>query len=276
LTENERQGSHLFHENAVIASDCEVISNQKLIADAELYNMLVKCPEIASKALPGQIVHVQCGEGTTLRRPISICETVDGIYVRLCYDVRGKGTKWMAQRRTGDVINLLGALGHGFSDVSDKKVLLVGGGIGMYPLLSVGKTAKQAKALFGFRNVERINALEMFTDKGIDVAVITDDGSNGRCGFVTELLKEELEKGGWDIVCVCGPKPMMANVAKLCAEFSVMCEVSMEERMGCGVGACLACVCKTMFVDNAGVTGEKYKRVCVDGPVFDAKEILWS
>ncbi len=254
-----------------------VVSNERIIEGAGLYNMVLECPEIASAAKPGQIVHVDCGEGTTLRRPISICESFDGKYIRLCYDLRGKGTKWMSERTVGDRLSLLGALGHGFTEMPGKKALLVGGGIGIYPLLSIGKCfGGDAKALFGFRNVSLVNSLELFEKHGIATSIITDDGSSGRKGFVTELLAEELSKGGIDMVYVCGPKGMMGAAAKVCAEFGVECEVSMEERMGCGVGACLACVCKTMFVGNDGIEGEKYKRVCVDGPVFNAKEVIFG
>ncbi len=251
-----------------------VIANDLLKEGTKLWDLLIECPEIARAAKPGQIVHILCGEGTTLRRPISICETV-GDCVRLCYEVRGKGTDWMATRRPGDKVSLLGPLGNGFT-VREGKTLLVGGGIGIYPLLSVGKASGEAKALFGFRNVGLVNAIDKFEENEIPVSLITDDGSSGRKGLVTELVREELEAGGVACVCVCGPKPMMAAVAGLCEESGVECQVSMEERMGCGVGACLACVCKTMFRDNEGVVGEKYKRVCVDGPVFDAKEIIWK
>lgn len=254
-----------------------VVSNDRIIEGAGLFDMVLECPDIAEKAEPGQIVHVSCGEGTTLRRPISICESIDKKYIRLCYDLRGKGTKWMSERAPGDKISLLGALGHGFTVMPGKKAILVGGGIGMYPLLSIGKCyGSDAKALFGFRNSGLINSLELFENNGIETRVITDDGSNGRKGFVTELLSEELSKGGVDIVYVCGPKGMMGAAAKVCAEFGVECEVSMEERMGCGVGACLACVCKTMFVGNDGIEGEGYKRVCVDGPVFNAREVIFG
>ncbi len=252
----------------------KIISNRRITEAAQLYDMLIECPEIAREAMPGQIVHVLCGEGTTLRRPISICEC-EGDCIRLCYEVRGKGTDWMARRKEGDTISLLGALGRGFTQKKGAHALLVGGGIGIYPLLSIGKACDSAKAAFGFRTASLINSTELFTSHGIDVEVITDDGSSGRKGFVTELVKDALATGEIDIVYVCGPRPMMAAVAAICEEAGVKCEVSMEERMGCGVGACLACVCKTMFVDNQGVTGEKYKRVCIDGPVFDSKEIIW-
>ena len=256
-----------------------VLTNDRISETAELYDMLIEAPDIAKWVMPGQIVHVLCGEGTTLRRPISVCEAL-GDCIRLCYEVRGKGTKWMAERKEGDKISVLGALGHGFSHKKGERALLVGGGIGIYPLLSIGKKVvsdgDSVKAAFGFRNESLINYVSEFEMNKIPVSVITDDGSNGRKGFVTELVKEELEKGSVDVVYVCGPRGMMAAVAGLCEAASVRCEVSMEERMGCGVGACLACVCKTMFKDNEGVTGEKYKRVCMDGPVFDSKEIIWK
>ena len=256
-----------------------VLTNDKICDNAELYDMLIEAPEIAKWAMPGQIVHVLCGEGTTLRRPISVCEAM-GDCIRLCYEVRGKGTEWMKNRKEGDKISVLGALGHGFSHKKGERALLVGGGIGIYPLMSIGKKVKadgdSVKAAFGFRNASLINYVNEFEQNGIGVSVITDDGSNGRKGFVTELVKEALSAGDIDVVYVCGPRGMMAAVAQIAEEAGVRCEVSMEERMGCGVGACLACVCKTMFRDNAGVVGEKYKRVCMDGPVFDSKEIIWK
>ena len=115
-----------------------------------------------------------------------------------------------------------------------------------------------------------INYTENFEKYGCNTEYITDDR-----GFVTALVKKELEKGGYDVIHTCGPKPMMAAVAKLAKEYGVRCEVSMEERMACGVGACHGCICKTLFKSNEGVEGEHYRRVCVDGPVFDAEEIVW-
>ena len=199
-----------------------------------------------------------------------------GDCIRLCYEVRGKGTQWMAERKEGDYVSLLGPLGNGFSVKDGERALLVGGGIGIYPLLSVGKACRGAKAAFGFRNASLINSLDLFEGNGIKTSVITDDGSSGRKGFVTELVRDAIDAKEVDVVYVCGPRPMMAAVAELCEAAGVRCEVSMEERMGCGVGACLACVCRTTFKSNEGVVGEKYKRVCVDGPVFDSKEIIWK
>lgn len=251
-----------------------ILENKPLIEGKNLYNMLIHAPEIASKAQPGQIVHLICGEGTLLRRPLSVCETVDDDKIRLCFEVRGKGTKWLSERTPGELLDIIGPYGKGFSQGVEGRVLLVGGGIGIYPLVFAGKRNKNAKALLGFRNAGLINSVELFENNNTACDVITDDGSNGRKGLVTDLLRNELQSEGADLVCVCGPKPMMAAVAALCEEFNIRCEVSMEERMGCGVGACLACVCKTQFVDN-DKRGEHYKRVCIDGPVFDAKEIIF-
>ncbi len=256
----------------------KIIQNKKMLADAEIFDMRVLAPDIAGAASPGQIVHVRCGDAQTLRRPISICE-IDGDTVRLCYEVRGKGTAFMSSLRPGMSVDLLGPKGNGFRIPQGGRILLLGGGIGIYPLLSAGKAAQrsggQVKALLGFRTASLIHLTDDFQSNGISVEVSTDDGSFGRAGRVTELLQDELANKKWDTVLVCGPRPMMAVAAALAETFQVHCQVSMEERMGCGVGACLSCVCKTLFYENDETT-ERYKRVCVDGPVFDAKEIIWS
>ena len=250
----------------------EILQNEK-IADG-IFKMVCRFP---GEKLPGQFFMVRGWQGyPLLSRPISVCDADAGT-VTFVYEVRGKGTKWMSERSAGEKVSLLGAFGHGFTYLPGKKALLVGGGIGIYPLLSIGKCyGEDAKALFGFRNVGLVNSTGLFEKYGIPGSIITDDGSSGRKGFVTELLAEELESGDADIVYVCGPRGMMAAAAKVCEEHGVECEVSMEERMGCGVGACLACVCKTMFVGNDGAVGEKYKRVCVDGPVFNSKEVIFG
>lgn len=255
-----------------------IIQNQRLLSDAEIFDIRILAPEIARTASPGQIVHVRCGEAQTLRRPISICDT-EGDIIRLCYEVRGKGTAYMASLTPGMTADVLGPSGNGFRIADSSRILLVGGGIGIYPLLSAAKAVQRsgghAKALLGFRTAALVHLTEDFLKNGISVEVSTDDGSYGKAGRVTELLKSELENSTWDAVLVCGPRPMMAAAAALAGLFKTPCQVSMEERMGCGVGACLSCVCKTLFYENQEVT-ERYKRVCVDGPVFDAKEIIWS
>ena len=253
-------------------SNAEIIENKIILENTGLRSMVLYAPDLAKRVRPGQLAHIKCGDALVLRRPFSIAGS-DKETLRICYDIRGKGTKWMADQTVGTKVSVLGPLGNGYNvdDINDKKALLVGGGTGIYSLLSLSaKYGVNSVVALGFRNTGLINMVSDFEGFGSRVSVITDDGSSGRKGFVTELVREELEKGNVDIVYTCGPIPMMANVVKIVNEFGVDCQVSMEERMGCGVGACQVCVCKVASAD-----GGEYKRVCIDGPVFDVKEILW-
>lgn len=220
---------------------------------------------------PGQFVHVRCGEGLLLRRPISICSwSVDGDLIRMVFEVRGEGTRWLAQRQVGENLDVLGPLGHGFQMEPQGRYLLVGGGIGVPPMLGCAKHAGvHNTAVLGFRSASNSMLVEEFAACCESVRVATDDGSMGHHGFVDALVREELERSSdYTAVLACGPKPMLRSVAKVAEAFGVPCQVSMEERMGCGVGACLVCACK-------GSDGHQ-KHVCKDGPVFDAKEVAWD
>ena len=255
-----------------------IISNEKMTEDYALYSMIIDAPNIAKTAKPGQFVHIKCG-GLTLRRPISIASAKNG-QIRICYDVRGEGTKWLSELKSGgkgNKIDILGPVGRGF-DISDtsKKVLLVGGGIGIYPLYAVAELYKEnAAAVLGFRTKSLVNFEKEFTEitAGGQVHIATDDGSYGRKGYAVDLVKEILDNNKnsdnnkankIDIIMTCGPKIMMQGVAEEAQKRGIRCQVSMEERMACGIGACLACACK--------IKGET-KRVCSDGPVFDIFDI---
>ncbi|MCL2816699.1 MAG: dihydroorotate dehydrogenase electron transfer subunit [Oscillospiraceae bacterium] len=225
----------------------DIISNEKLTKKSEeheIYSMLIDVPEIAKTAQPGQFVHVKCGN-LTLRRPISIASAKNG-KIRLCYDVRGEGTAWMSRLKSGEKIDMIGPLGKGF-DVSDtsKKVLLVGGGIGIYPLYSVAEVyGENAVTVLGFRTKDIITFEKEFKDCGGGLYIATDDGSYGKKGYATDLAGEILANNKIDIIMTCGPKIMMKGVAEEAVKRSIRCQVSMEERMACGVGACLVCVCR--------------------------------
>lgn len=254
-------------------ANAEIVENRVIVENTGLRSLTLYAPKTAKLIQPGQLAHVKCGDALILRRPFSIAgsDKEKGTF-RICYDIRGKGTQWMSEQKTGTMLSILGPLGNGYKIYENKKVLLVGGGTGIYSLLALAaRYGDDAVVTLGFRNAGLINCVEDFEGFGSRVSCITDDGSSGRGGFVTELVREELEKGGIDIVYMCGPTPMMANAVKIAEEFGTDCQVSMEEHMGCGVGACQACVCKVKAVD-----GENYKRVCIDGPVFDAKEIVWK
>ena len=220
---------------------------------------------------PGQFVHVKCGDANLLRRPISICNwSADRDLIRMVFEDRGEGTHWLAQRTVGESLDILGPLGHGFTMAPEGRYLLVGGGIGVPPMLGCAMHGGHDNvAILGFRSEKNTMLLEEFSKVCAGVRLATDDGSLGHHGFVDALVRQELEKdNSFTAVLACGPKPMLRNVAKVAEEFGVPCQVSMEERMGCGIGACLVCACKTK-------DGHQ-KHACKDGPVFDSKEVDWE
>ena len=218
-----------------------------------IYRMVLQCRSIAQKAEPGQFVHL-LPTGCTLRRPISICEINKSAgTLTIVFEVKGSGTDALANVRVGENLDILGPLGHGFTILPDAKhVVVVGGGIGNPPMLSLAQ-------IYGAR-----------ATSGAETILCTDDGTAGRHALVTEPLKEQLSGGGVDMVYACGPRPMLKFVAAAAKEYGVRCEVSMEERMGCGIGACLVCACQ-LEKEGKSVMGH----VCKDGPVFPAEEVVW-
>ena len=252
---------------------CTIVEAAKLNEYA--YSFTLEVGDMVKKEglMAGQFLHIACGEGLLLRRPISVCmvqEDEPQDTARVVFEVRGEGTKWLAQRQVGDKVNVLGPLGNGFTVTPNDRLLLVGGGIGVPPLLGQAAfTAKNSTAVLGFRSAGRAMLVEDYRDYCEAVYLCSDDGSLGRHGFVDAQLKDILEKDkNFTAVLACGPKPMLKNVAKVAAEYGVPCQVSLEERMACGVGACLGCA-----VQMADGT---MKHVCKDGPVFDAKEVDWN
>lgn len=252
----------------MIQEICRVVEN-RAIADG-FYSMMLDAPQAAAEALPGQFVHITC-EGSQLCRPISICEAnADKGTLRLVYQVRGTGTAWMSGRGVGESLRILAPLGRGFTPPDGVRYpVLVGGGLGVPPLLELAKGLERPAALLGFRNAGAAILTQDFEGVGAKVNIATDDGSLGRQGLVTELLRERIEAGQCDYIAACGPLPMLAGVSALAQESGIPCQISLEERMGCGMGACLVCVCKVKKSD-----GEGYARVCADGPVFWAQEVV--
>lgn len=254
-----------------VEENCKVLEMTRLSSGA--YSMTLETEALAGEInAPGRFVHIKCGHSRLLRRPISICNWAgERQLLRLVFEVRGEGTDWLARRKVGDSLDVLGPLGHGFYMKPEGKYLLVGGGIGVPPMLGCAlHGGGESTAVLGFRSAQNVMLLEEFSRAcSGNVRIATDDGSLGHHGFVDALVRQELEKdSGYTAVLACGPKPMLRNVAKVAAEFGVSCQVSMEERMGCGVGACLVCAC-----DMADGTR---KHACKDGPVFDAKEVDWD
>ncbi len=236
-----------------------------------VYNLILSAPRIAPAASAGQFVNIIC-DSYELRRPISICGFDAGLGIlRLVFEVRGKGTAWLAQRQAGESLDLIGPLGHGFPlEDASKKAVLVGGGIGTPPLLPVAQFyGGNAAVITGFRSGNAAILQEDFQAAGARTVLCTDDGSAGFHGFTTQALEAYLKENRVDVVYTCGPKVMMKGVARLAEQAGAVCYVSMEERMGCGVGACLGCTCKTR--DN---NGEPHMtRVCLNGPVFLSTEV---
>ena len=246
---------------------CEIIEN-KLLTDA-VYSITVVSRELARETAAGQFLHIGCGEARLLRRPISIC-SVQGDEIRFVFEVKGEGTKWLSNCNRGRILNILGPLGAGYK-IPEGKIITVGGGVGTPPLLFAAESAMQKPtAILGFRCADRVILVDEFKAACDEVYITTDDGSVGIHGIVTNPLEDLLKKGGYSTVMSCGQLIMQKSVADLCARYNIPCQVSIEERMGCGVGACLVCVCKTIQDGKVQMS-----RVCADGPVFDSTQVVW-
>lgn len=231
-----------------------------------IYSFTVEAHEPAEEAHAGQFAMISA-PGFQLRRPISICG-IDKEHgtLRFVFEVRGKGTKAIVSLGEGDSLDIMAPLGNGFRIPEGKRIAVVGGGIGVPPLLGVSSVSGElCTAILGFRDYSRIILTDEFKRNGCETIICTDDGSVGREGMVTFPLAELLEKGETSAVLACGPEPMLKAIVKMCEVYKVPCQVSLEQRMGCGVGACVTCSCLT--VRNGK---EFYSRVCKDGPVFDS------
>jgi len=248
-----------------------------------------KCETIAARARPGQFVHVQCGNGydPLLRRPFSFHRIAaeDG-WFELLYRVAGKGTKLLTLKQPGDTVNVLGPLGTGFDTNADSvggnPVLLVAGGMGIAPMLALAEEVlnQKRKLMFflGAGSAGQIPRLDALAELGVNVRICTDDGSTGRKALVTEDVEHwlrEQEAGKRFPVFGCGPQPMLQALQQLCRTFKLPLQIAVEERMACGIGACLSCVCRTSSSQLAE-SEWKYVRVCKEGPVFSGDEVVFD
>jgi dihydroorotate dehydrogenase electron transfer subunit len=237
-----------------------------------MYLMVLDAPQIAAAAKCGQFIHISCGAGNLLRRPISIC-TWQADMLDIVYQVKGDGTRWLSERVEGDTLDVLGPLGNGFDITAlGERPIFIGGGIGVPPMLACAQSAcdmgAKPYAVLGFRTKDAV-ILEDDFKAVCPTVVTTDDGTYGRHGFVTDAMLDLLEHATG--VAACGPKPMLKRIAALVDGFGLPCQVSMEERMGCGIGACLVCAC-TLRDENGNTY---YGHVCKNGPVFDSREVVW-
>ena len=237
-----------------------------------VFLLVAKSPAIALQCMPGQFVMLRLTRlaDPLLRRPISIAgaDAEKGTLTLICRVV-GHGTELLATIRTGDALDVMGPLGHGF-DLSGKRPLLVGGGIGLAPLLYVAESycPEPVEVLAGGRTCEELFWADLFRQSCRKVHVSTDDGSMGICGTCADALPEVLKNGNYDMLLTCGPRPMMQRVAAEAAKAGIRTQVSLEERMACGLGACRACTCSAA---DGGL-----RQVCKDGPVFWAEEVDWT
>ncbi len=247
--------------------DCRVIRQEQLCAG--IFSLWVETEQIAQEAHPGQFVMLYgTDESRLLPRPISICQT-DGRLLRLVYRVAGAGTREFSALCPDQSIEVLGPLGNGFpiQETEGRRVLLLGGGIGIPPMLGTAAVSgARVTAVLGYRD-------EMFLEKEFEefcpVLVATEDGSHGVKGNVLDVIRENDINA--DMIFACGPVPMLRAVKDYAEKARIPCWISMEERMACGIGACLGCVCDTVREDSHSHVHRA--RVCKDGPVFRSTEV---
>ena len=286
------------HRDTIFAETTEVLSHQAY--DGDQYILRVAAPEIAARALPGSFVHIRVDENRPLRRPISIMRVdAKAGWVEMLYKVLGEGTALLSQRHVGEKLSIMGPIGKPFvTHMERRRPLLIGGGVGMPPMVFVADNLREVKGAyepfvilgsevpFPFKAEPSkimvpgmpdgvIAAMPLLEDWGFASRLASLQGYAG-CfeGYVTDLARNWLdalseEQRGEVEIFSCGPHPMLEAVAKLAREYKIPCQVSMEEFMACGIGGCAGCV-----VEVQTDKGPAMKRVCVDGPVFDAREVF--
>lgn len=260
--------SEKFQETATI------LSQESL--GAGIFDMTIQTKEIAAHAKAGQFVSVYSADASKLLpRPISLCGIDAGAgTLRLVYRVTGKntGTEEFSRLQKGDTVKILGPLGNGFTVKPGKKAFLIGGGIGVPPMLQLAKDMKESgtapfQIVMGYRDANTF-LMDEFKEQG-QTFTATEDGSVGTKGNVLDAVRANALSA--DVIYACGPTPMLRALKAYAAEQGMDCYISMEERMACGIGACLACVCNSTHKDEHSNVNNK--RICKEGPVFDAKEV---
>lgn len=245
------------------------VISQKCIGTG-VYSMWIET-KAAQTAVAGQFISVYCKDKTKLLpRPISICQIdKEKGRLRIVYRVVGGGTEEMSSYSAGDDISLIGPLGNGFMQREGKKAILIGGGIGIPPMVGLAEALKdkaEVSVVAGYRD-------ELFLTEELENAgklyIATEDGSTGTKGTVIDAIKEQAVEG--DVIYACGPTPMLKAIKEYALANNIECQLSLEERMACGIGACLACVCQSK--DKDAHSNDNNKRICKDGPVFLAEEV---
>ena len=250
----------------------KLVKKEKLLDG--LYKFSVEAKKIVDLAKPGNFVEIKVNENLDpfLRRPISIynLDKEKGI-LEFIFQVRGNGTNILAKKEEGDLIDIIGPLGSGtFKFEGKKNIAIIGGGIGIFPLYELAKEANNSglnvHTYLGFRNKDLVTLENEFEAVSTNLTITTDDGSYKEKGFAINFLNEDIEN--FDCIYACGPLPMLRAVKKLAEEKGIQCQVSLEEKMGCGLGVCLGCAVKTAASPK---DAPEYVHVCKAGPVFDSK-----
>lgn len=276
------------------AARAEIRENRKIARDT--YRLRLEEPELARQVRPGQFLMVRPGLSADplLGRPFALYDVARGpggepIGVDVVYLVLGRGTAALAEKRPGERLEVWGPLGNGFGPPPAGPVVFVAGGIGQTPFLALGRWwlgsaayggqplgsgpfAESATLLYGVRTADLAAGIDDFRSAGIAVELATDDGSAGRCGFVTDLLRDRLDQGERPARLVgCGPPPMLAALARIAEHSQIACDLSLENHMACGFGACFSCVAPIRQDDGS----TDLRRVCVEGPIFPADRVVF-
>ena len=250
----------------MIKETAKVVRQQQI--DEGIFDMELSFPKGAALAKPGLFIAMYCNDKSKLLpRPISICgiNKEEGT-LRVVYRVAGEGTKEFSEMKEGDTLEVMGPLGNGFA-LKEEKAIIIGGGIGIPPMLELAKQLNVEKTVvLGYRTSTFLK--DEFEAVG-DVVISTEDGSFGTKGNVIDAIKEQGVEGS--IIYACGPTPMLRGIKAYAEEMGFEAQISMEERMACGIGACLACVCKSKEKDAH--SNVHNKRICKDGPVFLSTEV---
>lgn len=254
----------------------KLIKKEEIIKD--IYKFSVKAPEIVETAKPGNFIEIRITEGIDpfLRRPISIynLDKENGI-LEFIFQVKGKGTEILSKKEEGADVDIIGPLGHGtFKFEKYKNIAVIGGGIGIFPLYELSKEAKQndikVNCYLGFRNKDFVMLEKEFEEVTDNLTITTDDGTYKEKGFAIDYLIKDMESEKYECIYACGPLPMLKAIQKYANENNIDCQISLEEKMACGLGVCLGCAVKTA---KSPKDAPEYWHVCKGGPVFQAKDV---